>query len=152
MKSTTYTLAFTFVSAVSFIYLFLAIGMVPYWQSLNGTELQIWWRGTFINFSTLMVPLHLLSIATMIFAFTKNFKEEKSQRKLWIISLAGLLTCQFMNFTLYGADLNPTLQSGVLTSSEALSIFDDWDFYHSIRTAFVCSSLITLIWIGVSKK
>lgn len=152
MKSLSYTLAFTFTSAVSFIYLFLAVGMVPYWQTLSGNEIQAWWSGPFMNFSTLMVPIHMLSIIAIIFGFSTHRKEEKKQKVWWTISLVGLLTCQMINFLLHGANFNPALQSGTLTAPEALTTFDDWDFYHSIRTISVCVALITLILIGASRK
>ena len=152
MKSISYTLAFTFTSAVSFIYLFLSIGMVPYWNTLNGTELQTWWSGPFTNFSTLMVPIHLLSIVTIIFGFLKHRKGEKKQNILWTISLIGVLVCQVINFTLHGANFNPALQSGTLAAPEALAIFNDWDFYHTIRTISVCFGLTALIFIGLLKK
>lgn len=152
MRSISYTLAFTFVSAVSFIFLFLAVGMVPYWHSLSGTDIQDWWSGPFVNFSTIMVPIHLCSIVSIILGFYFHRTEKGIQRTFWIIALLGLLVCQGFNFILYGANINPTLQSGTLTEVEALTAFNKWDFYHSVRTIFVCISLLALILIGSSKK
>ncbi|MEM6642412.1 MAG: hypothetical protein AAF616_05495 [Bacteroidota bacterium] len=152
MKSISYTLAFTFVAAVSFIFLFLAIAMVPYWQGLSGFEIQAWWSGPFTNFSIVMVPIHLLSLATIFFGFFNHIKGEKAHKFLWIMALLGLLICQIFNFTLFGVNLNPALQSGSLSETEALFIFDDWQWYHNIRTASVCASLLALIVIGSARK
>ena len=148
---TAYIFAFTFVSAVAFIYVFIAIGLVPYWQELSGIEIQSWWSGPFTRFSNIMVPIHLLSIGTMVYAFIKNRKEINS-KALWLIALITLLICQGFNFGLYGGVYNPALQSGALEAQEALNTFDDWVFYHTIRTISVCVSLITLIIICSTQK
>lgn len=146
-----YIFSFTFVGAIAFIYAFMAIALVPYWQELSGTEIQSWWSGPFTRFSNIMVPLHLLSIITMAYAFIKNRKESKD-KALWFIALITLLICQGFNFGLYGGVYNPALQSGTLETQEALSTFDDWAFYHTIRTISVCMSLVTLIIIGLKQK
>ncbi|MEM8897307.1 MAG: hypothetical protein AAGC85_04350 [Bacteroidota bacterium] len=99
-----------------------------------------------------MVPIHLCSIVSIILGFYYHRTEKGIQQAFWIIALLGLLVCQGFNFTLYGANINPTLQSGILTEVEALTTFDDWEFYHIIRTVFVCISLLVLILIGSSKK
>ncbi|WP_425234906.1 hypothetical protein [Ulvibacterium sp.] len=148
---TAYIFAFTFVGAITFIYTFIAIALVPYWQELSGTEIQSWWSGPFTRFSNIMVPLHILSIITMVYAFIKNRKESNG-KVLWLITLITLLICQGFNFGLYGGIYNPALQSGALEAQEALSTFDDWDFYHTVRTIFVCVSLVTLIIIGLTQK
>ena len=152
MKSISSTLAFTFVAAVTFIYLFLAVAMVPYWQTLDGTEIQIWWSGPFTNFSTIMVPIHLLSMVTITFGFIKHRQDKTVLRVLWIVALVGLFVCQGFNFIYYGGTLNPALQSGNLSEAEAIVTFDDWDFYQTVRTAFAGLSLIALMKIVVAKK
>lgn len=148
---TAYIFAFTFVSAVAFIYVFIAIALVPYWQELSGIEIQTWWSGPFTRFSNIMVPLHFLSIITMIYAFIKN-RKGSNNAILWFIALVTLLICQVFNFGLYGGVYNPALQSGTLEAQEALTTFDNWDFYHTIRTISVCVSLVSLIIIGLTKK
>ena len=150
-NNATYIFAFTFVSAVAFIYVFIAIALVPYWQELSGIEIQSWWSGPFTRFSNIMVPLHLLSIITMIFAFIVN-RKKSDNKSLWLIALVTLLICQGFNFGLYGPVYNPALQSGTLEAKEALTIFDNWDLYHIIRTISVCVSLGTLIIIGLKKN
>ena len=150
-QSTSYILAFTFVSAVAFIYLFIAVGFVPYWQELDGIEVQKWWSGPFNRFSYLMIPTHLLSIVTMIIAYRVH-RNEKVNIKLWFSSLITLLICQVFNFTIFSFNYNPTLQSGTLEPSVALETVDNWDFYHTIRTFSVWVSLISLITIGINSK
>jgi len=78
-----YTFAFAFVSAVAFIYLFIGIALVPYWQGMSGAEIQAWWAGPFVRFSYIMVPVHLLSIVTIIYGFIIHRKDEFSFRQLW---------------------------------------------------------------------
>ncbi|MEM9329097.1 MAG: hypothetical protein AAGA85_25765 [Bacteroidota bacterium] len=152
MKNLSYALSLTFVAAVSFIFIFLAVGMVPYWQGMSGVAIQAWWSGPFMNFSTLMVPIHFLSILALGFGFFQHRKEAKPQKLWWIVALVGLLVCQSINFTLHGPRLNPALQSGSLADADALGIFDDWDFYHMIRTTFVGISLIALVVIGSVRR
>ncbi|MEM0995850.1 MAG: hypothetical protein AAGN35_02170 [Bacteroidota bacterium] len=145
-----YTFAFTFVSAVAFIYAFIAISLVPYWQELSGTEIQDWWSGPFTRFSNIMVPIHFLSIISMVAAFVFNIKGKN--KALWGVALATLLVCQGFNFGLYGGVYNPALQSGALEGQEALRTFDRWDFYHTVRTISVCISLISLMVIGIRQN
>ena len=151
-KHIAYIFAFTFVSAVAFIYLLISIALVPYWQELSGTEIQAWWSGPFIRFSYLMVLVHVLSIVTSIYAYILHRKEKRPLDLLWLFALVTLLICQLFNFGLYGSVYNPALQSGTLEASEALEIFDKWAFYHHIRTASVCISMVLLIVIGVRPR
>ena len=150
-KNTAYFLAFTFVSAVSFIYLFIAIALVPYWQELSGPEIQSWWAGPFTWFSNIMIPLHLLSIITIIYAFIVNGKGSKD-KFLWLMALITLLVCQGFNMGLHGPVYNPELQSGVLEAKVALATFDDWDFYHTVRTIAVIISMTSLLLIGIRQN
>lgn len=148
---TAYLFALTFVGSVAFIYAFIAIALVPYWQELSSAEIQSWWSGPFTRFSYIMVPLHLLSIIAMVYAFFKN-RKESSGKALWFIALVTLLICQGFNFGVYGGVYNPALQSGTLAAPEALSTFDDWSFYHMIRTISVCGSLFALLMIGITQN
>ena len=147
---TSYVFAFTFVSGVAFIYAFIAVALVPYWQELSGSEIQDWWSGPFTLFSTIMVPLHLLSIVSMVYAFIVNRKS--NGKFLWWIAMITLLVCQGFNFGLHGPVYNPALQSGVLEAQDALATFDRWDFYHSVRTVAVLISLVFLLIIGLRQN
>lgn len=149
---TGYILAFTFTAAVTFIYLLISIALVPYWQELSGIEIQAWWAGPFTRFSYLIVPVHLLSIVTMIYAFIVNRKGENAPKGLWIVALLGLLICQIFNFTIFGSVWNLELQSETLDPSVALETFDKWDFYHNIRTLSVSIGLVALLAIGIKSK
>ena len=146
-NNTTYLFAFTFISAVAFIYVFIAIALVPYWQELSGSEIQDWWGGPFMRFSYIMVPLHMLSIISIVYAYILHRKG--NEKLLWLIALVSLLFCQAFNFGLYGGVYNPALQSGVLEAKDALETFDKWDFYHTIRTISVLISLVSLLLIGI---
>ncbi|MEM6629188.1 MAG: hypothetical protein AAF694_05925 [Bacteroidota bacterium] len=148
-RNAAYLLALTFVAAVAFIYLFIAIGLVPYWQEMSGVEIQAWWEGPFTRFSYLMVPIHFLSIITHIYAYVLHRRGPKPFDKLWLLALSTLLICQAFNFGLHGSIYNPSLQSGTLEPAVALETFDNWDVYHTVRTISVCISLVTLVIIGM---
>lgn len=152
-KNTAYILTFTFVSAIAFIFLFIAVGMVPFWQQLSGIEIQAWWSDHFVKFGFLMIFIHLLSIITSIYAYRLNRKEDDKQiKRLWLIALVTLLICQALNFVLYGGFYNAALMSGTLEPQIALETFDNWCFYHKVRTAFVWFSFISFIIIGIKSK
>ena len=53
---------------------------------------------------------------------------------------------------LYGGFYNAALMSGTLEPQIALDTFDNWDFYHKVRTAFVLISLGALVVIGTKSK
>ena len=151
-KNTAYILTFIFVSAIAFIYLFIAVGMVPFWQQLSGIEIQAWWSDHFVRFGFLMIFIHLLSIVSSIYAYRLQRKEEKQIKRLWLLALITLLICQAFNFVLYGGFYNAALLSGTLEPQIALETFDNGDFYHKVRTAFVGISLISLTVIGIKSK
>ncbi|MEM9001740.1 MAG: hypothetical protein AAGB24_15880 [Bacteroidota bacterium] len=147
-----YIFSFTFVTAITIIYLFISIVLIPYWQGLSGSEIQEWWGDFFTRFPYLMVPVHLLSMITILIAFAIHLKQEKSiKRTWWLIALLTLFICQAFNFALHGTVYNPALQSGLLEPKEALVVFDNWAFYHNLRTLAVCISLVFLIGIGIVK-
>ena len=73
-------------------------------------------------------------------------------KRLWLLGLITLLICQAFNFVLYGGFYNAALMSGTLEPQLALDTFDNWDFYHKVRTAFVLISLGALIVIGTKSK
>lgn len=143
-KSTILTLSYTFVAANVAVYLFLMIAIVPYWQGLSGTEIQDWFSDHFGRFAYLMVPVHLLAIGTTIAAYRTHRGGDQTTRRLWLVALVTLLISQAFNFTIFGFDFNPSLQTGTLEPTEALDTLDDWDLFHKVRTAFVVISLSCL--------
>lgn len=151
-KTTAFTLAFILVTAISFVYLFIAIAIVPYWQTLSGIEVQTWFQDHFGRFAILMAPVHILSIITTITAFVMHRKEKATLRMLWIIALITLLICQFFNFVVYGGNFNIALSSGTLEDSAALATLDQWDFYHTVRTISVCISMLCLAGISITSR
>ena len=80
-KNTVYILTFIFVSAIAFIFLFIAVGMVPFWQQLSGIEIQAWWTDHFVKFGFLMIFIHLLSIISTIYAYNVHSKQDNKQLK-----------------------------------------------------------------------
>ncbi|MEM7131582.1 MAG: DUF1772 domain-containing protein [Chloroflexota bacterium] len=152
VKTTAFTLCFVLVTAISFVYLFMAIGLVPYWQTLSGTEIQTWFQEPFGRFGTLMGPVHILSIIATITAYVMHRKETGVLRWLWLVALITLLICQFFNFVIYGANFNPSLQSGTLEPDAALALFDWWDFWHIVRTISVCISMVCLGIISIISR
>lgn len=151
-QTTAFTLAFILVTGISFVYLFLAIGIVPYWQTLSGAEIQAWFQNHFGRFAVLMGPVHILSIITIVTAYVMHRKEAGVLRWLWLVALITLFICQFFNFVVYGANFNPSLQSGTLDPDAALTLFDRWDFWHIVRTISVCISMVCLGFISTISR
>lgn len=135
-------LSMIFAVTVAAVFLFLATALVPYWQDMSGAEVQSWFAGPFTRFSTMMVPTHFLSIAALGLAVFLHRKT--GLFVLLLIAFAALLVCQGFNFTLYGAVLNPALQSQALPVEEALATLDRWAFFHVVRTAAICLCVIAL--------
>lgn len=141
-QRTVFGLAFVFSTTIAAVFLFLATALVPYWQGMSGVEVQSWFAGPFARFSTMMVSTHFLSIATLGLAV---FLHRKTGLFLLLIfGFTALLVCQGFNFTLYGAVLNPALQSQDLSAEEALATMDRWTFFHVARTAAICLCVVAL--------
>ncbi|MEM8859377.1 MAG: hypothetical protein AAGD96_13705 [Chloroflexota bacterium] len=141
-KSASFILSFTFIAAISFVYIFIATAIEPYWQTLDGFEIQQWFVDHFGRFATLMVPVHFASIISIITAFILHRNDPT--KRLWLVALITLLICQFFNFVVYGGNFNVALSSGTLDPAVALDTLDQWGFYHIIRTVSVCISMVTL--------
>ena len=135
-----FLLSFIFILTVAAVYLFIAISIVPYWQDLSGAEIQDWFAGPFVRFAYMMVIVHLMSIATTIWAYVLHRREQQPLGALWLVALITLLISQAFNFTLFGGNYNLALQSGTLDADVALQTLDEWDLFHKIRTASVCIS------------
>lgn len=144
-----FMLAFIFTLTVAAVFLFIASGLVPYWQELSGTEVQKWFAGPFTRFAYMMIFVHLMSIGSIIWAFVVHRRAEQPLRTYWFIALVTLLACQGFNFTLFGANYNLALQSRMLEPEVALQTMDNWDFFHNIRTALVCVSVIAMVLISI---
>ncbi len=137
--------SYTFVTTVAAVYLFIAIAIVPYWQTLSGTEIQAWFSTHFGNFGTMMIPVHGLTILTTIALFVVNRKAAGSHRVLWLVMLVSMLICEVGFSAYFGAVLNDPLSSGVLAGDVALATLDQWDSLHIVRTIFIFIALICLI-------
>lgn len=132
-----------FVITIAAVFLFIATAMVPYWQEMTGSEVQDWFAGPFVRFSYMMVPVHFLSIASLVLTYVL-YRKTHFKRTI-LVALIALLVCQAFNFALYGAVLNPALQSQELSSEVALATLDRWDLFHTIRTFFVAASALALL-------
>ncbi|MEM8920701.1 MAG: hypothetical protein AAGB25_04995 [Pseudomonadota bacterium] len=144
-----FILSFFCVTSVAMVYLFMQIGLVPYWQGLSGSEIQAWWAGPFRRFSLMMPLVHLGSIITTIAAFILLRRKDFF---LWLIALLGLLVCQGFNFGVYGPNFNPALQAGSLEDAAALAAFGDWALYHGVRTAAALVSMVAMIIIFIRAR
>ena len=142
LQSVTFGLSFIFSTTIAAVFVFLATGLVPYWQELSGQELQNWFAGPFTRFSTMMVPIHFLSMPVLGLTLFLHRKTEVA--RFLLIAFVTLLVCQGFNFTLYGAVLNPALQSQELAAADALATLDRWAFFHVIRTLVICLSVLAL--------
>lgn len=139
-----FLLAFIFTLTLAAVFLFIASGMVPYWQKLSGAELQSWFAGPFTRFAYMMIVVHLMSIGTMIWAFALHRRAEQSIKKLWYIAFVTLVIWQAFNFTLFGVNYNLALQSGTLDPDVALQTMDSRVFFHKVRKASVYVSVVAL--------
>jgi hypothetical protein len=139
----TFGLATASAVTVAAVFVFIWVGLVPYWQELSGAEVQDWFAGPFTRFSTMMVPVHFASIILVV--LTLILMRQSAPRWLLLIALAGLLICQGFNFTLYVAVLNPSLQSQTLSDEAALTTLDRWSFFHVIRTGAILVCVLALL-------
>ncbi|MEO0565567.1 MAG: hypothetical protein AAF125_25900 [Chloroflexota bacterium] len=137
--------SYTFIATVAAVYLFIAIAIVPYWQTLSGTEIQAWFGAHFGNFATMMVPVHGLTILTTIALFVVNRKATGTRRVLWLVMLVSMLICEVGFSAYFGAVLNDPLSSGALEADIALATLDQWDTLHVVRTVFIFIALVCLI-------
>lgn len=139
-----------FSTTVAAVFLFIAVGLVPYWQELSGQDVKDWFAGPFNRFSLMMVPVHFLSILTLGLTFVLHRKTDRG--RLVLLALVALLVCQGFNFTLYGTVLNPALQSPDLPVDAALATLDRWDFFHTIRTFAVLLCVAVLFAATLRRK
>ncbi|MEM8905726.1 MAG: anthrone oxygenase family protein [Actinomycetota bacterium] len=142
------TAALVFVVTNAAVYVFLAVAIVPYWQTLDGIEIQDWFADQFGRFSWMMVPVHLAAIVTTVVAFRRR----RSSSGLWLVALIGLLASQTFNFTIYAVGLNPDLSSQELSAADALDTLDTWGALHLVRTALVVVAALALAAITATES
>ena len=152
IRPTSFILSLTCAVAVAFIYLFIAISVVPYWQTLDGPAVQSWFAEHFGRFSYLMVPLHCLAIITIIWAYVRQLGAPSPMRWLWLLALVGMMICQGFNFLYFHSQLNVPLQSEELAPEHALATLDKWDSLHWIRTWAVSASVDAMVAIALMQS
>ncbi|MEM9036676.1 MAG: hypothetical protein AAGA99_25300 [Actinomycetota bacterium] len=144
-EATLRSLSQLFIVTNAAVYVFLAVAIVPYWQTLSGPEVQRWFADHFDRFSIMMVPVHLLAIVTTVMALVASRRRARSDAVTWIVLVVGLFGSQAFNFTLYAVVLNPDLSSETLSDADALSTLDDWATYHTVRTILVVASAVAAV-------
>ena len=144
-NSVVLTLTLIFIAFLSAVYLFIAISIIPFWQTLNGIEIQTWFADHFGRFPVMMIPVHILCIVLVITGYTLHRKHKTDMPALWLLTLISLVLCEATT-PIFFVTANASLSSAVLPAAEGLQMLDDWSWWHNIRTFFV---FITLICLGV---
>lgn len=145
MQKTLLTFTLILITTLTAVYLFIGIAIIPFWQTLSGIEIQVWFRDHFVRFPTMMNLVHILSTISMTACYIVFRKSDKRTHLLALTALIFLILCE-ATYPLIYADANAALSSVELSPEEALTTLDGWTYWHPIRTLFTG---ITLLCLGI---
>ena len=114
--------------------LFIAVAMVPYWNSLDPNEFSSWFATNARFIGRLMIPLGGLAvIATVLAAAYAHSRRHPGWRWLGLAALLALLIAAV--YPLYYTSANAALGSQTLGPSEIAAELVRWQTWHWARVA-----------------
>lgn len=130
--------------------LLLALGLVPYWQSLQALEFTQWF-GTNVHFiATAMKPLGF-SATAIVWLATGLAVWKKLPTRYWLIAASVCAFCMLATFPIYFSGTNAALASGVLSAQEAADTLLTWQGVHWVRTIAAIIGCFCAIKAGYSE-
>ncbi len=114
--------------------LLIALGLLPYWQSLDSTMFKTVFSNNTPHIAGMMMPLGFSATGfTLLAAGFAVWKKQPGH--LWMIAAAVFALCMFVTFPTYFRGANEALAAGTMSSRELAEELLRWQSIHWIRTA-----------------
>ncbi len=131
-------------------FLFIAVAIVPFWQSLKGADVTVWFNNNFGRFPKLMVPLNLLTFIAISTGLYQNRKNIDT-KKYWWLAFIFIFLCS-ITYPIFFDGANTAISSGNSLDESINSLIDSWETWHYLRSALSFLSLSILFKISLYNK
>jgi Domain of unknown function (DUF1772) len=132
-------------SSFSGAFLFIALVIVRFWQTVEPNIFLNWMGDHFFRFPTLMVPMNLISLLLTIAAFGTAWKSQPQSRLPLGLSLICIFICT-ITFPLYFAGANAEFLNRTLALPQIADAIRTWATWHWFRTGLAISALVFASW------
>jgi hypothetical protein len=122
-------------------FLFIALVVVKFWQTVEPDVFLGWMSDHFFRFPTLMVPLNMIALVLTIAAWGTAWKSQLSSRLALGLSTACIFVCT-LTFPIYFAGANAEFLNRAIALPQVSSAIDTWSTWHWARTGLALSALI----------
>ena len=113
--------------------LLIAIGLVPYWQSLNPEDFTRVFSDSMPTLGGTMAVLTILGTVSIIIA-AAIATWRKLPNKSWLLASAVNILVMISTLPFYFGSANPLLVSGTLSADATLAELTTWGQVHWFRT------------------
>jgi len=113
--------------------LLIAMGLVPYWQSLNPAEFTEVFRANLPTVGGTMAVLTVLGTVSMAVAAGHALWKKRANR-LWLAAGAAATLMMVATVPFYFGAANPLLASGTLSAEAITAELATWQQVHWLRT------------------
>lgn len=132
-------------SAFSGAFLFIALVMVKFWQSLAPEDFLNWMTNDLYLMPKIMVPLNMVSLVLAIAAITTSWKAFPNRRLPLSLGLASILFCT-ITFPIYFASANAEFVNQCIELSTVTFKLSTWATWHWVRTALAILAVLCFAW------
>ncbi|MBD2463167.1 hypothetical protein H6G89_19200 [Oscillatoria sp. FACHB-1407] len=136
-------------SAFSGAFLFIALVMVKFWQSLEPQRFLDWMTNDLFFLPKLMVPLNMVSLLLAIAALAVSWKPFPNQRLILSFGVFLILICT-LTFPVYFADANTEFVTQSIELSQVATKLSTWSIWHWVRTGLALLAVGCFGWNAVA--
>jgi Domain of unknown function (DUF1772) len=127
-------------SLFSGAFLFIALVVVKFWQTIEPEVFLNWMNDNFFRFPTLMIPLNMISLVLTIAALGTAWKSQSPSRLALGLSSICIFACT-LTFPIYFAGANEDFLSRTISLPQISSAIDTWATWHWVRTGLAILAL-----------
>ncbi len=131
--------------------LLLALGLVPYWQSLQPLEFTQWISTNSHYIANTMKPIGFSATGVTLLA-TGLAVWKKLHTRYWLIAASVCALCMLATFPIYFAGTNAALASGTMSAQEAADTLSTWQIVHWVRTIAAIVGCFCAVKAGYSES
>jgi hypothetical protein len=128
-------------SLFSGAFIFIALVVVKFWQSVEPEVFLSWMSDHVFRFPILMVPLNMISLVLTTAAFGSAWKSQPSSRLALGLSSICIFACT-LTFAIYFAGANEAFLSRTISLPKISTALNTWATWHWLRTGLSVSALI----------
>ena len=129
----------------------IALGLVPYWMSLDPTEFATVFSSSLPTIGRAMAILTVLGTGTVVLAAGLAAWKKLPSRN-WLILGAACALVMFATVPLYFGSANSLLVGGTLGAAETSAELATWQMMHWLRTILGVAGLFCAIRAGYGSK